>query len=322
MKAKLVPQLYSATNHEQKARKAGFEIEFFGISIASTAKILQNLFGGVINEKHKNLTELSDTELGSFTIELDAVLLKRLSRKSLQKQNEGNLDWEGVFETLISSTLKGIIPLEINTPPVLIKDINRLDNIVEKLRETDAYDTKKSLLTAFGVHINPDIPSENVQTILSFMQSFVLLNGWIKSAMPLDLSRKLSGFVKDYPKPYCQKILNEAYKPTLSELIKDYIIDNPSRNRALDMLPLFAYLKGGNIIEKYNIEKLNPRPTFHYRLANSYFSKKGWNFSTEWQRWLYVESLAKQDELRQAMINECLSVKNSEWVKKIEDYIK
>lgn len=321
MKNKLMPELYSESNYKNEARHVGFEIEYFGISIDKTARILQNLFGGSIHKQHKNMSLLSDTDLGSFKIELDALPLKNLAEKSLEKQKEQEFDWEGILESVISTTLEGIIPIEINTPPVRVKDIKRLDRIADQLRETEAYDTNESLLTAFGVHINPDIPSEKPQAILSFIQSFILLTDWLKDEMPLDFSRKFSGFVQDYPKAYCQKVLNDTYRPDLSDLIEDYLAYNPSRNRALDMLPLFAHLHGNDIIKKYSVDKLNPRPTFHYRLANSCFSERGWNFTTEWQRWLYVESLAKNDELRQTLAKAYLSSKPSAWLKTIKGCI-
>ncbi|MDF1827655.1 MAG: amidoligase family protein [Legionellaceae bacterium] len=329
MQEKLSPKIYSEHNFDDKKRRVGFEIETSGLSINTLATHLQCIFGGDIEKKHKNLSILSNTELGSFKIELDANVLKKLSEKSKQKQenhaNHGDnlidvIDWEGVVENLIPSNLLGLIPIEIVTPPVAVDEITQLDKMIDVLKQNQAYDTKKSILTAFGLHINPDVPTLEPMKILAFMTSFILLNDWLKEIMPLDLSRKFSGFINDYPRSYCKKILSPAYQPNLDELIDDYLAENESRNRALDMLPLFAFLKK-DIVQQYPNIKINPRPTFHYRLANSQFSKPGWNLALEWERWLYIEALAKNTELRAMMASDYLRLSSSAWKSKVGEYI-
>ena len=317
---KLLPKIYSQKNFDNKNRRVGFEIEFSGLSIDALAEHIQELLGGNIEKKHKNLSMLTNTSLGSFKLELDAQPLKELAKKSQEKQKNVAIDWEGAVENLVSSSLLGLIPIEIVTPPVNVEEIGRLDEIIEILKKSHACDTHKSVLTAFGLHINPEVPALESAKILAFMTSFVLLNDWLKDSMPLDFSRKLSGFVSDYPRTYCRKILNPDYQPNIKELIDDYLVENDSRNRGLDMLPLFAYLKK-DIMEQYPDIKINPRPTFHYRLANCQFSKPGWDVSTEWKRWLHVEALAKDSELRVMMAKDYLRLSPKAWKEKVKEYI-
>lgn len=142
MREKLSPKLYSKYNFDNKTRRVGFEIETSGLSINTLATHLQHLYGGDIDKKHKNLSILSNTEFGSFKIELDAHVLKKLAEKSKRNQ-ENNLnnindiiDWEGVVENLIPSHLLGLIPIEIVTPPVTVEAITRLDAMIDVLCES------------------------------------------------------------------------------------------------------------------------------------------------------------------------------------------
>lgn len=58
----------------------------------------------------------------------------------------------------------------------------------------------------------------------------------------VDIARKITPYIDNFPKEYIIKILQEDYKPTMEELIQDYLKFNPTRNRSLDMLPIFAYI--------------------------------------------------------------------------------
>ena len=85
--------------------------------------------------------------------------------------------------------------------------------------------------------------------------------------------------------------------PSLEELIDDYLEFNPTRNRSLDMLPLFQYLDKERIDAVIDDERVKPRPTFHYRLPNCDIDDPGWNLDNSLDTWLQVEQLAFDKKL-------------------------
>jgi hypothetical protein len=75
-------------------------------------------------------------------------------------------------------------------------------------------------------------------------------------------------------------------------LIDDYLDASPSRNRELDMLPLFAHLDHDRVRARLPYEKISARPTFHYRLPDSRVDDPAWTIAADWNRWVEVERLA------------------------------
>ena len=61
-----------------KARTVGFEIEYAGVPLWRTARIIQDLFGGDIEERSKAEWSVADTSLGTFRLEIDAEPVKKL----------------------------------------------------------------------------------------------------------------------------------------------------------------------------------------------------------------------------------------------------
>jgi hypothetical protein len=96
----------------------------------------------------------------------------------------------------------------------------------------------------------------------------------------------------DYPQAYRQRVLAPDYWPDQTTLIADYLTANPTRNRGLDLLPLFAYLNEEQVRSALPHEKIGPRPALHYRLPQCHLSDPNWSILPSWERWLTVERLA------------------------------
>jgi Putative amidoligase enzyme len=61
------------------------------------------------------------------------------------------------------------------------------------------------------------------------------------------------------------------------QLFEHYLEHNPTRNRPLDLLPLFVHLHGPGLLKRVEDAPLvKPRPTFHYRLPNCELTNPGW----------------------------------------------
>ncbi len=272
------------TNPEGELRKAGFEIEFTGLRPLDTASVIVKLFGGKAKEIDEYETIVEDTRYGKFAIYLDSVYLRKDSQAYIFKESD-------LLKELIYSLSETIVPYEIVTPPIPFDKLEDVERLREELKRCGALGTSASFLYAFGMHINTESYSFEAAEILAVLQSFVLLQDYIIESIDVDLTRKLTWFIEPFDKEYIDKILDKEYKPTLEELIDDYIFYNPTRNRALDLLPLFVYLRP-SITKQLPSQKISPRPTFHYRLPNSKIDEDGWSIAKEFNYWTLVEEIA------------------------------
>jgi hypothetical protein len=91
-------------------------------------------------------------------------------------------------------------------------------------------------------------------------------------------------------------VLAPDYWPDQATFIQDYLALNPSRNRALDLLPLLAHLDPVAVKKALPGEKVNARPTLHYRLPNSDIDNPHWHLLDAWQDWQQVELLVQSPE--------------------------
>jgi hypothetical protein len=286
------PRLTGASG---RARRVGVEIEFGGLDFQQAADIVVRLYGGTIREVSRVGVAVENTSLGEFRIELDAMLLKSEKyRDVLEKLGVGEKGQERVGDTL-QALLEKFVPSEIAAPPIAITDLPKLDILRETLREEGALGTRSSLLYAFGLQLNPEVPATDAATLKSFLAAFLQLYDWIVDTAKIDITRKIAPFIDPFPAEYRELVLDPKYRPDLDRLIDDYLLLNPTRNRPLDMLPLFATLREEKVLAAAKEpDQIKKRPTFHYRLPNCLIDEPDWSFADEWNRWVEVERLAER----------------------------
>ena len=122
-----------------------------------------------------------------------------------------------------------------------------------------------------------------------------------------------------FHKAYALKVLDSRYSPDLDTLIDDYLHHNPTRNRELDMLPLFAYLRPDHGHELLHAQLTKPRPTFHYRLPNAQLTQPGWGSAIEWNRWEEAEKLAANSEVLLARCAEYIAERNRAMLTRVKE---
>lgn len=297
----------AAKRKDGRARKVGVEIEFTGLSIARAAKVVRDLFGGTIEVTSDYEYVVKKTQFGDFAVELDYSYLKKRGQQHAA-QIEKPSGFERFSEDVLAMVAKQVVPIEIVTPPLPMASLGALNLLCEGLAEKGAEGTDHSAIYAFGVHLNPELPDMEATTILSYLQAFLILYDWLLERCAVDATRKFTAFADPFPKAYVQRVLAPDYQPSLAQLIDDYLIMNCTRNRALDMLPLFAYLDPGWIASRVDDDRIGRRPTFHYRLPNSRIGSENWQITDEWETWLAVERLAYEPELRSKMAQEYLQI--------------
>lgn len=283
-----------------KARRVGLELEFAGIEIEKSAEIIQSLYGGSLKKENRYHYEILNTELGSFRVELDARVLQKMASEDLFSKWGIELDEEIVrkpIEDVVDKLAKTIVPLEIVMPPVTMRELPQLENLRNELLKNKAEGTHTSFVHAFGMHMNIESPDLQIRTLLRYIRSFMILYPWLVQILEIAFSRRLSPFVDPFPNKYVSKILDPNYDPDQDQLIEDYLELNPTRNRPLDMMPIFAMLDEELLYPVMEGKKNEPRPAFHYRLPNSRIDDSEWRFEDEWNHWLEIEKLAGNEKM-------------------------
>ncbi len=264
-------------------RRVGVEIEYTGPSCLETAGLVRELFGGMIEQRDDHRYEVAGGRLGAFRIELDM---------TLAHPKEEEPDSLASVRSVIGSVGSLVMPFEIVTPPVRIEELGEIEELVHRLRALGARGTERSPLYAFGLHLNPEVASFEAERLVDVMKAFALLAPWLRSVVGADLSRRLSPFIQPWPEAYVGRLVEPSYRPSLPQLIEDYRAANPTRNRELDLMPLFAWLDPDRVLPRETLGLVKPRPTWHYRLPDSRVDRADWGVVADWNRWVAVERLA------------------------------
>ena len=85
-------------------------------------------------------------------------------------------------------------------------------------------------------------------------------------------------------------------------------------------MPLLTHLDPARVRAALPNEKINPRPTFHYRLPDARVSDPGWSIAPDWNRWVCVERLAADREKLDSVCTAYLSFEGEDksWANVVE----
>jgi hypothetical protein len=317
------------SNHKGGLRRVGVEIEFAALSVESAAKAVQRLFGGELSKTDAHRYHIEGTELGDFISELDLQYAHSSDDvpSMLDQDDLARLfgDFRERFRELLGDVSSLVVPCEIVCPPVTVVDLRQIDRLVNALKEEGAKGTDENLLYAFGVQLNPEIAEKSADYITSVLKAYLLSSDWLRKQIEVDVTRRVLPFADRFPIDYILHVTNPDYWPEFSELIDDYLAYNPTRNRELDMLPLFAWVDEARVLTAVQDDRIKKRPTFHYRLPDSQFGDPDWNIIQEWNRWCAVEYLADDrnrlarmahafEENHRGLLSEDWGVRAGEWI--------
>lgn len=317
-------------NRKNEIRTAGFELEFTGLELEDSVRVITELFGGTHRIINQFVHRVVDSTYGDFTVEVDSAILKdKMYEKFLQSKGIDltSLPFKNKLEEILIRIASTIVPYEIVTPPLAFTELNRIEQLTTSLRKHKAIGTGGSFVYAFGLHINIEVSNTDHRDLLNFLRSFLLLYNWIHIESEIDFTRRMTSFINEFPDDYTRKILSPAYQSGLGQLIDDYLDYNPTRNRPLDMLPIFAGLypeKVDNAVPQEEIIKA--RPAFHYRLPNCRIDEPDWTIAREWNYWVEVEKLADNPRKILDLSREYLSTVKSnrdkkEWANRVQQWI-
>jgi hypothetical protein len=309
------------TKADGSPRQVGFELEFSGITLNRTGEVVQQSLKGRVTEQTEAEQVIECDGFGPFNIELDWAFLKR---KAAEREEAGT---EDEWLHRLSQAAELLVPVEVVCPPIPLAQMDSLDPLVKALREAGAQGTEESLIAAYGVHVNPEIPDRSATTLFNYLRAFALLQWWLVEAHQVNTARKISPYVGLYPEHYVCLLLSRK-APDIDQIFADYLTCNPTRNRALDLLPLLSDFDAERVQRAVDDPRINARPTFHYRLPNCQIEREGWSLAEAWNRWWVVESLAEQaqalDELGARFLasqKPLLGVKRKDWVEFIDRWL-
>lgn len=293
----------SVDTERGQPRRVGVELEFIGLTPQAVAEQVQKCFGGSIESISDYEIEVRDTQHGDYTVELDMTYLKERGRS--RDQREADM-LEDLAENVVALVAKHLVPVEIVAPPIAVHDLWELEDLVAAVRQAGAKGTKHAPTYAFGLHLNPELPATDADTVRRYLQAFLCLYPWLLERSAVDLSRRVTPYIDPFPEAYLKVMLAPDYAPGQQALIDDYLELNPTRNRALDMLPLFAYLDEERVREAVEDRRVKARPTLHYRLPNCQLDEPDWHLVRPWRDFLQLDALAAQPELLAGACAECL----------------
>ncbi|WP_236014217.1 amidoligase family protein [Marinobacterium alkalitolerans] len=302
-------------------RRAGFELEFTGLTFAQARQGVLDVLDGT--EKVKSPVETAvKTEQGTFNLELDWALLKQVAQEYAQV--DVTPDWLDSISRLAAR----VVPIELVCPPIRLDQLDTLDPVVERLRHAGAQGTDDSLIAALGVHINAELPDLSPATIQAYLKAYSLLQWWLVDAHAVNLARKVSPYVDLYPEEYIDRLLTQQ-SASLDGIFDLYLAYNATRNRALDLLPLLAHLDEDRVQAQVNDDRIKSRPALHYRLPNCEIERNAWDLAEEWNTWWVVEQLAADEDAMAelsrrwlSMSRPLLGVNRAEWVKGVDQWLR
>lgn len=270
-------------------RRVGVEIEFLGIDARQAAFVLAGVAGGDVVEEDPHAFRVRGTALGDLAVEMDLRHLHGHRHPSLgvPRLAPRLAHWLGKL-------MAPFVPRELITGPIEIDGLTKVDSLVAALRQAGARGHGVILFDALSMHFNIDPPQLDAPTLTAYMRAYLRLDRDLRREVAAGW-REAAVLPPDYPPAYRQLVLGDTYRPDLDTFAADYLSANPSRKRALDLLPILSVLAPERVRRALPHEKIGPRPVLHYRLPQAHVSDPAWSIMPDWQLWLHVEALALEE---------------------------
>jgi hypothetical protein len=267
-------------------RRVGIEIEFLGPGAGAAVAALERALGGSVEREDAHAFRLRGSRLGDLAVDLDL--------RYAHPQRHPALGWRlgARGAAALGHVLAPVVPRELITAPLPVERVPELDEVVSVLRRAGARGHGAILNDSLGLHLNIDPPALDAGTITALLKAFVLLAPSLRAEIASGSARLARVLPADYPADYARRVLAPDYWPDLDRLAADYLAANPTRRRALDLLPLLTFLDEGRVRAALPHEKIGPRPAMHYRLPLAHVGEPGWSLVPDWERWRSVERLA------------------------------
>ncbi|MEQ9330576.1 amidoligase family protein [Thalassobaculum sp.] len=257
------------------ARPVGVEIELERVDSAGVATAVHRRFGGTIQIDDPHRMSVRGTEFGNFRIERD-------------EAGNGTGKSTGFLADIGSAPAR----TEAATPPMPANRLSEIDVLVHDLGRLGAQGSQAGLLNGIGLHLNPSLAPADLTpgAILRVMQAYLMQAPVLLGSGDSDPTGSQLPIVDPFPVHYVDHVLDPAYAPGFETLIADYLLFNPTRNRPLDMLPLFSLIDRPRVSRAVPDPRISARPSFRWRLPNAEFEIPPRSVAGRWTQWLRIET--------------------------------
>ena len=278
-------------------RRMGIEIEFGGLQGQAIVDAVVSAVGGTARALSMAEWRIEDSTIGDVRVELDSRLVQKLARDAAEESIPDWLSEVGEWTSdIVERVATLVLPWEVVTGPLPLDRLHEADRLVAALREAGALGTRHAPHYAFGVHFNPELPDLGDETVFGYFKAYLCLKDWLRERCRPDLARVVSPFISDFDGAWVREVVSSDFEPSLGAFMDEYLRANPTRNRSLDMLPLFAHLDEARLRASVDDPLVKGRPTLHYRLPNSEVDDASFSLRELWTDWLQVERLAADPE--------------------------
>lgn len=259
-------------------RRVGIEIECGGLTEDAVAQILCDTLGGRMERTADFEYAVRDTEIGDIEVLLDTAFRD----KAAGEVARAGLDLS-----------RYVVPVEFVTEPIEPARIPRVDAAARALAEAGATGTQDGLVLGFGLHLNVALHGDRIADMLPVLTAFALIEDWMRDRIGIDTSRRALPFVATYPTALLDRLCTLGVDWTPELLLQTYLATAPSRNHALDMLPILKMIDPDRVVEAVpQMGHKSGRYAWHYRLPDCRIDQPDWSVSREWNRWCAVERVA------------------------------
>ena len=272
---RFAPLPYTQTSAGEP-RLTGVEVEFSGLDIEQTTRIVQDSLGGASKGDDPFLRSVVDTSIGDIEIELDTPIRHASDNKFVRH----GLDAAAV-----------VVPMEIITGPLDHDGLMTFNGFLSDLRDAGAAGSRAGVFLGFGVHLNPEVVSLKSPHTINTIRAYGLLEAYLRRVEAVDMTRRALPFVEPWPADFLTALCDQDIE-TLAQLLPIAAKHISSRNHGLDILPLLKFAQPEAYGQHFTETKSNARPTFHFRLPDCRIDEPDWDLNQPWELWRLVERVA------------------------------
>ncbi|HEY9148427.1 MAG TPA: amidoligase family protein, partial [Gammaproteobacteria bacterium] len=165
-------------NAEGKTRHVGVELEMSGLALDSLAAQVAGFFSLETTSRGRYERMLQGDPAGDWVVELDYDLLKQLGREERGGKSLAD-EISRSAEDVLAWAAEALVPVEIISPPLPLDRLGDVEALIAHLRKAGAKGTSDSTVYAFGMQLNPELPSHDPNTITACLKAFLCLYEWL-----------------------------------------------------------------------------------------------------------------------------------------------
>lgn len=291
-----------------------------GLSVGDASALVAAATGGRRCRVAEGAHVVRARSLGEFSLRLDWDHLH--SRANLEPVTTPGFDWTEAVRLLLGRQ----VPVKLTCPRLPLGQLHKLAPMGRALLDTEPMQQPPGTGAASRVSIGAELPRLDAETLHRYLRAFCLLQWWLNGESGSEENSRSSRIIGDYPEAYLHSI-HALPEPSMAQLTDHYLEHNPTSERALDMLPVFALFNARRVLEDTPDERVRAGPALRYSslIAGGEADR---SLAAIWNRWCVVERLASDPTALDTLAGEfCvesrapLGVPRRQWTARIDRWL-